>query len=140
MPSSDQEQSSSDDLEAADQDIPKRITFDPEGPRERSRFGNGSRRRSASRDSISSVRSRARAVQGIPIEFRTLSFQISDSQAIQEAKPSKKFLEERKRKQKVEEVERRTTSNTWTTTNATATMCAMALAFIPTKVSVLLRH
>lgn len=105
MPSSDQEQSSSDDLEAADQDIRKRITFGSEGPRERSRFRNGSRRRSPSRDSISSVRSRARAVQGIPIEFRTLSFQISDSQAIQEAKPSKKFLEERKRKNKVEEVE-----------------------------------
>ncbi|OBT53105.1 hypothetical protein VE04_07946 [Pseudogymnoascus sp. 24MN13] len=79
MPSSDQEQSSSDDLEAADQDIRKRITFGSEGPRERSRFRNGSRRRSPSRDSILS--------------------------AIQEAKLSNKLSEERKRKKKVEEVE-----------------------------------
>ena len=39
------------------------------------------RPRSRSHDSISSVRSRAQSTSGIPIEFRTLSFQISDSQA-----------------------------------------------------------
>lgn len=38
------------------------------------------RRRSASRDSIRSVRSRATAASGIPIEFRTLSFQVAESQ------------------------------------------------------------
>lgn len=42
----------------------------------------GSRQRSASRDSISSVRSRANSTSGIPIEFRTISFQVSESQAI----------------------------------------------------------
>ncbi|KFY01801.1 hypothetical protein O988_02526 [Pseudogymnoascus sp. VKM F-3808] len=105
MDSGDQERSSSEDLEAADHDMPKRITFGPEGQRERPKNRNGSRRRSASRDSISSVRSRARAVQGIPIEFRTLSFQISDSQAIEDAKPSKKFLEERKKKKRTDDIE-----------------------------------
>ena len=105
MGSSDQKRSSSEDLEAADHDIPKRITFGPEGRRERSKNGNGSRRRSISRDSISSVRSRARAVQGVPIEFRTLSFNISESQAIEEPKLSKKILEERKKKNKEEEIE-----------------------------------
>ncbi|KFX97613.1 hypothetical protein V490_02711 [Pseudogymnoascus sp. VKM F-3557] len=105
MDSGDQERSSSEDLEAADHDMPKRITFGPEGQRERRKNRNGSRRRSASRDSISSVRSRARAVQGIPIEFRTLSFQISDSQAIEDAKPSKKFLEERKKKKRTDDIE-----------------------------------
>lgn len=42
----------------------------------------GSHQRSASRDSISSVRSRANSTSGIPIEFRTISFQVSESQAI----------------------------------------------------------
>ncbi|KFY88371.1 hypothetical protein V500_06370 [Pseudogymnoascus sp. VKM F-4518 (FW-2643)] len=105
MDSNEPERSSSEDLEAADHDIPKRITFGPDGQRERPKNRNGSRRRSISRDSISSVRSRARAVQGIPIEFRTLSFNISDSQAIEDSKPSKTFLGERKKKKKDEEIE-----------------------------------
>ena len=51
-----------------------RITFEPEDRLERRR--RHSRQRSISRDSISSVRSRAQstsAAAGLPIEFRTLS-------------------------------------------------------------------
>ncbi|OBT58133.1 hypothetical protein VE04_01665 [Pseudogymnoascus sp. 24MN13] len=105
MDSSDQERSSSEDLEAADHDIPKRITFGPEGQRDRSKNRRGSLRRSVSRDSISSVRDRTRAVQGVPIEFRTLSFQVSESQAIGEVAPSKKLLEALKKKKKADEIE-----------------------------------
>lgn len=51
----------------------------------------GSRRpRSRSRDSISSVRSRAQSTSGIPIEFRTLSFQISESRADSNKPPTKR--------------------------------------------------
>jgi sodium/potassium-transporting ATPase subunit alpha len=39
------------------------------------------RSRSQSRDSISSVRSRVQSVSGVPIGFRTLSIQVSESQA-----------------------------------------------------------
>lgn len=39
------------------------------------------RSRSQSRDSISSIRSRTQSVSGIPIGFRTLSIQVSESQA-----------------------------------------------------------
>ncbi|OCK80749.1 putative Na/K ATPase alpha 1 subunit [Lepidopterella palustris CBS 459.81] len=58
-------------------------------------LAHGSRRRSVSRDSISSVRSRTHSASGIPIEFRTISFQVSESQAIgrsisKEGKPTKK--------------------------------------------------
>jgi sodium/potassium-transporting ATPase subunit alpha len=75
-----------DDIEAP---RPRHIAFGPDEHQERTK--QTSRRRSVSRDSITSVRSRARSVQGIPIEFRTLSFQISDSQSINHkvTKPSK---------------------------------------------------
>ncbi|KAK6529809.1 hypothetical protein TWF281_008968 [Arthrobotrys megalospora] len=42
----------------------------------------GSRRRSMSRDSKSGTQARAISISGIPIEFRTLSIQVSESQAI----------------------------------------------------------
>ncbi|KAL5113432.1 hypothetical protein ACEQ8H_008700 [Pleosporales sp. CAS-2024a] len=48
-----------------------------------------SRSRSQSCDSISSVRSRAQSVSGIPIGFRTLSIQISESQAKASGPPLK---------------------------------------------------
>ncbi|WPH02385.1 Hypothetical protein R9X50_00524800 [Acrodontium crateriforme] len=51
--------------------------------RQRERRRSGSRRRSASRDSISSVRSRVQNNNNtLPIEFRTLSYQISASQPV----------------------------------------------------------
>ncbi|KAG9755538.1 hypothetical protein KCU95_g20496, partial [Aureobasidium melanogenum] len=62
---------------------PPRITFEPEDRLERRR--RHSRQRSVSRDSISSVRSRAQstsAAAGLPIEFRTLSFNVSHSQTV----------------------------------------------------------
>lgn len=90
---------SSDDLElGADDSVepangeppaPQRITFEPEALRGRrgSNDGASGRRRSASRDSISSVRSRTRSVTGVPIEFRSLSFQVGESQAKGDKKP-----------------------------------------------------
>lgn len=62
-----------------------RITFEPEDRLERRR--RHSRQRSMSRDSISSIRSRAQstsAATGLPIEFRTLSFNVSHSQTVNE--------------------------------------------------------
>lgn len=63
-----------------------RIVWDDveHGERGRSRgAGAGARRhsRSHSRSSISSVRSRTQSVSGIPIEFRTLSIQVTETQA-----------------------------------------------------------
>ena len=65
---------------------PQRITFEPENRRGRNYNDTSAQRRSASRDSISSVRSRARSVTGVPIEFRSLSFQVGESQAKDEKK------------------------------------------------------
>jgi sodium/potassium-transporting ATPase subunit alpha len=45
------------------------------------------RARSKSRDSISSVHSRTQSVSGIPIHFRTLSMQVSESQAREKHSP-----------------------------------------------------
>jgi sodium/potassium-transporting ATPase subunit alpha len=71
---------------------PQRITFEPDAHRGRRDNNEGipARRRSASRDSISSVRSRARSVTGVPIEFRSLSFQVGESQAKGDKKPVEK--------------------------------------------------
>jgi sodium/potassium-transporting ATPase subunit alpha len=71
-------------IEIPDSAIPQHIAFEPESRRERIRNASTSRHRSASRESISSVRSRARSVAGVPIEFRTLSFQIADSHTVEE--------------------------------------------------------
>lgn len=101
------------DVEAADS---PRVTFHPDGLLEPRTNGlleprpAAQRRRSASRDSISSVRSRARSVQGVPIEFRTLSFQISHSQAVDEKierpKDKKKGKKEKKdRKDKKDKID-----------------------------------
>ncbi|EON67490.1 Na+/K+-exchanging ATPase alpha subunit [Coniosporium apollinis CBS 100218] len=73
-----------DDIETAKPRPQQRITFQPDGHPDRRGRGTSSRRRSASRDSISSVRSRTQSVSGVPIEFRTLSFHISESQGIQD--------------------------------------------------------
>ncbi|KAK6529144.1 hypothetical protein TWF694_004356 [Orbilia ellipsospora] len=82
-----------------------RIVFEQDDeirPDRRSR-PTGSRRRSMSRDSKSSTRTRAHSVSGIPIEFRTLSIQVSESQAIartgskekkdEEKQPNKDYFE-----------------------------------------------
>jgi sodium/potassium-transporting ATPase subunit alpha len=61
-----------------------RIVWDDVDHGERGRVhGKSTRRRSRSqsRDSISSIRSRTQSVSGIPIGFRTLSIQVSESQA-----------------------------------------------------------
>jgi sodium/potassium-transporting ATPase subunit alpha len=76
------------DVEAQDPPVPQRITFEPDNRRGRNyNDTTATRRRSASRDSISSVRSRTRSVSGVPIEFRSLSFQVEESQALDETKP-----------------------------------------------------
>lgn len=61
-------------------------TFEPDNHRGRNHNATTARRRSASRDSVSSVRSRARSVTGVPIEFRSLSFQVGETQAKDEKK------------------------------------------------------
>jgi sodium/potassium-transporting ATPase subunit alpha len=71
-------------IEIPDSAIPQHIAFEPESRRERIQNASTSRHRSASRESISSVRSRARSVAGVPIEFRTLSFQVADSHTVEE--------------------------------------------------------
>jgi len=76
------------DVEAQEPPAPQRITFEPDNHRGRNYNDTATRRRSASRDSISSVRSRARSVTGVPIEFRSLSFQVGESQAKEETKHS----------------------------------------------------
>ncbi|KAG9814112.1 putative Na/K ATPase alpha 1 subunit, partial [Aureobasidium melanogenum] len=71
---------------------PPRITFEPEDRLERRR--RHSRQRSVSRDSISSVRSRAQstsAAAGLPIEFRTLSFNVSHSQTVNDVVKESKW-------------------------------------------------
>jgi sodium/potassium-transporting ATPase subunit alpha len=76
------------DVEAQYPPVPQRITFEPDNRRGRNyNDTTATRRRSASRDSISSVRSRTRSVSGVPIEFRSLSFQVEESQALDETKP-----------------------------------------------------
>jgi sodium/potassium-transporting ATPase subunit alpha len=74
-----------------------RITFEPEDRLERRR--RHSRQRSMSRDSISSIRSRAQstsAATGLPIEFRTLSFNVSHSQTVNEVVSESKWRPKRK--------------------------------------------
>ncbi|GAB7355779.1 hypothetical protein MBLNU459_g6461t1 [Dothideomycetes sp. NU459] len=93
---------SEDDLERADTRGGPRITFEPEDRLGRNR--RHSRQRSVSRDSISSYRSRAQstsAAAGIPIEFRTLSFQVAHSQTVNDS-PTKKPKADRKHKAKTE--------------------------------------
>lgn len=78
-----------------------RITFEPDerlSRRERNRQRSLSR--SVSRDSLNSIRSRAQstsAAAGIPIEFRTISFTVANSQSGYEH-PSKKRTEHHYRK------------------------------------------
>jgi hypothetical protein len=62
-----------------------RIAWDDEqGPSRGRRLSgtSGSRRRSASRNSIRSVQSRTQAQSIIPIKYRTLSFRIAESQGL----------------------------------------------------------
>ncbi|CAD0109035.1 unnamed protein product [Aureobasidium uvarum] len=69
-----------------------RITFEPEDRLERRR--RHSRQRSMSRDSISSIRSRAQstsAAAGLPIEFRTLSFNVAHSQTVNDVVSESKW-------------------------------------------------
>lgn len=76
---------------------PTRITFEPEDRLERRR--RHSRQRSVSRDSISSVRSRAQstsAATGLPIEFRTLSFNVSHSQTVNDVVSQSKWRKSKK--------------------------------------------
>ena len=96
----------SEDLENANPRSEQRIVFQQdERPERLHRLASSDRRRSASRDSISSVRSRTRSVSGVPIEFRTLSFRVSESQAIQDVDPSKRYSKKTKEKKKGEKVE-----------------------------------
>ncbi|KAF4631863.1 hypothetical protein G7Y89_g6261 [Cudoniella acicularis] len=69
------------DIEAQGPSAHHHITFEPDNSRGRNHYDSAARRRSSSRDSISSVRSRARSTTGVPIEFRSLSFQVGESQA-----------------------------------------------------------
>lgn len=94
------------DIEAAKPRLPQRIVFEPDERPGRQGRTTGSRRRSASRDSISSVRRRTQIVSGIPIEFRTLSFQVSESQAIQEneEKSTQRLKGEKKERREDEEL------------------------------------
>lgn len=93
------------DPEQANHRREQRIVFQPNERLERPhRVASSDRRRSASRDSISSVRSRTRSVSGVPIEFRTLSFHVSESQAIQDVE-QRKHHAEKKREKKEEKLE-----------------------------------
>ena len=72
-------------------DRPRVVFEEAHGRTQEQSATQGSRRpRSRSRDSISSVRSRAQSTSGIPIEFRTLSFQISESKANSNKPPEKR--------------------------------------------------
>lgn len=70
---------------------PSKIAFEETKGRVRAKSGiqTTRRQRSRSRDSISSIRSQAHSTSGIPIEFRTLSIQISESQADAKNPPNK---------------------------------------------------
>lgn len=80
------------DVEQAE-NAPRGVTFGSEdGLNSRERRRRRSRSRSASRDSINSIRSRVQstsAVSGIPIEFRTLSFQVANSQSVHDQSTKK---------------------------------------------------
>lgn len=77
----------SSDLEAAEPNpYQGRITFGVDERPSRHSHGSRSRQNSVGRNSISSVRSRTRSVVGIPIEFRTLSFEVAHSQTEQQIK------------------------------------------------------
>ncbi|KAL1306785.1 hypothetical protein AAFC00_005446 [Neodothiora populina] len=83
-----------------------RITFGPDDRVDRrARSRHHSRGRSASRDSISSIRSRAQSTAaGIPIEFRTLSFQVVNTQdrLHQVDKSDKRKLKQSRKAQKAQ--------------------------------------
>lgn len=75
------------DLELAEPNPSRgRITFGVDERLSRHSHGSRSRQNSLGRNSISSVRSRSRSVAGIPIEFRTLSFEVTHSQTEQQIK------------------------------------------------------
>ena len=93
----------SEDIEAGEPRLPRRIIFHPDERPDRRGRPSGNLHRSVSRDSISSVRRRTQSVSGIPIEFRTISFQISESQAIQEIEKSTKHAKQKKAETKEDE-------------------------------------
>ncbi|KAH8819371.1 putative Na/K ATPase alpha 1 subunit [Xylogone sp. PMI_703] len=66
--------------------------------RDQRRRRSESRHRPASSDSRSSSRARTQSISGLPIGFRTLSFEVSESQGIQDVKD--KRTKESKRKKK----------------------------------------
>ncbi|PMD37745.1 putative Na/K ATPase alpha 1 subunit [Hyaloscypha variabilis F] len=91
------------DIEAANpspyQSHQSRITFEPNDRLGRHGHGSRSRHSSVGRNSISSIRRRSQSGVGIPIEFRTLSFEVAHSQSKQDIK--KKSLQGwRERKEK----------------------------------------
>jgi len=65
---------------------PSRITFELDDRLGRQGHASGSRSRSASRNSISNIRRHSQSGAGIPIEFRTLSFEVAHSQSKQDIK------------------------------------------------------
>ena len=90
--------------------VPQRVTFQPHARldrRERSRRRSHSR--SASRDSISSIRSRVQATSataGIPIEYRTLSFQVAHSQSLYDRQFTKPTLQSKTSKEKTKKTQK----------------------------------
>jgi len=83
------ESTTSIDPEAAKPNLhPSRITFEPDDRLSRQGHASRSRSRShsAGRNSISSIRRRSQSGAGIPIEFRTLSFEVAHSQSKQDIK------------------------------------------------------
>ncbi len=81
------ESTTSIDPEAAKPNLhPSRITFEPADRLGRQGHASRSRSHSAGRNSISSIRRRSQSGAGIPIEFRTLSFEVAHSQSKQDIK------------------------------------------------------
>lgn len=74
------------DIEAVSAHLQQRITFEPDERPSQRGHGTESRYGSISCAPTSSVRSRTQFVTDIPIEYRTLSFEVSDSQTIGEIK------------------------------------------------------
>jgi len=83
-----------DDSYDVEQNEPRpRLTFVPTERPERTEALQRRQTRAMSMSSISSIRSRvqpASAAAGIPIEFRTLSFQVASSQDVNNSRPIKK--------------------------------------------------
>lgn len=71
----------------------RRVMFEEahKRPQEHSATRGSRRQRSRSRDSVASVRSRRLSTSAIPVEFRTFSFQISESKADSNKPPEKRI-------------------------------------------------